>query len=81
MEGGFFLDVVVGESSAVFKLLSGENQSLLVRGDTFFVLDLGLDIVDGIAGFDLKSDCLTRKTEKIVSKFPQRVRVLQGLTS
>ena len=28
-----FLDVVVGQGATVLKLLSGKNQSLLVRGD------------------------------------------------
>ena len=26
---------------------------------TFFVLDLGLDIVDGVGGLDLEGDCLS----------------------
>lgn len=56
MESGLLLDIVIGKSSAVFKLLSGENQSLLVRRDTLLVLDLGLDIVDGIARFDFKGN-------------------------
>ena len=40
MEGGLLLDVVVGKSSAVFELLAGEDKSLLIRRDTFLVLDL-----------------------------------------
>ena len=35
------LDVVVRKSASVFKLLAGENQSLLIRWDALFVLDLG----------------------------------------
>jgi hypothetical protein len=34
---------------------------LLVRGDTLLVLDLGLDVVDGVGGLDLKGDGLARK--------------------
>lgn len=37
MEGRFFLDVVVGESAAVFKLLAGKDQSLLVRWNALLV--------------------------------------------
>merc|ERR1712188_357848 len=59
MEGGFLLDVVVGEGSAVFQLLSGEDQSLLIRRDTFLVLDLGLDVFNGIRGFDVEGNGLT----------------------
>merc|ERR1719210_2701253 len=42
MEGGFLLNVVIRQSSAIFKLLSGEDQSLLLRWNSFLVLDLGL---------------------------------------
>ncbi|KAG5890652.1 hypothetical protein JTB14_034940 [Gonioctena quinquepunctata] len=53
MEGGFLLDVVVGEGPAIFELLSGEDQSLLVWGNAFLVLDLGFDVFDGVRGLDL----------------------------
>jgi len=36
------------DSSAVFKLLSGEYEALLIRRDTLFLLNLVLHIVDGI---------------------------------
>ncbi len=61
MEGRLLLDVVVGESAAILKLLAGENQALLVRRDTLLVLDLALDIVDGVRGLDLEGDGLARK--------------------
>ena len=48
MEGGLFLDVVIGEGSAVFKLLSSEDESLLIGGDAFLVLDFGLNILNGV---------------------------------
>ena len=38
MEGGLLLDVVVGEGPSVFELLASEDQTLLVRGNPFFVL-------------------------------------------
>ena len=44
---------VVGEGSAVLELFTGEDQSLLVRGDTLLVLDLGFDIVDSVGGLHL----------------------------
>ena len=55
------LDVVVAQGSSIFKLLAGEDQSLLIRRNAFLVLDLGLHILDGIRGFDLKSDGLARE--------------------
>jgi len=44
----YLLDVVVGKSTAVLKLLSSKDQALLVRWDSLLVLDLALDIVDGV---------------------------------
>jgi len=46
VEGGLFLDVVVSESSSVFKLLSSEDESLLIRRNSFLVLDLGFDVLN-----------------------------------
>merc|ERR1712232_1476755 len=59
MKSGLFLDVVVGKSSTIFKLLTGEDKSLLVRWDTLLVLDLGLDVLNGVRWLDIKSDGLT----------------------
>ena len=58
MESGLLLDVVIRESTTVFELLSGENQALLIRGNSLLVLNFGLDIVDRIRGLDLESDGL-----------------------
>ena len=35
-----------------------EKAIIVARAFTFLVLDLGLDIVDGVAGLDLESDGL-----------------------
>jgi hypothetical protein len=95
MEGGLLLDVVVRKGAAILQLLTGEDQPLLVRGDscrnktkslvtthaemkwnrerrrrrrrtekkrhTLLVLDLSLDIVDGIAALNLEGDGLPRE--------------------
>ena len=58
MEGGLLLDVVVGEGPAILELLTGKDKSLLIRRDAFLVLDLGLDVLDGVCGLDIKSDGL-----------------------
>ena len=58
MKGGLLLDVVVGEGPSVLELLASEDQPLLVRGDALLVLDLGLDVLDGVGGLDLKGDGL-----------------------
>merc|ERR1712018_992062 len=59
MEGALLLDVVVGESPSVLELLASEDQPLLVWGDSLLVLDLGLDVLNGVRGLHLESDGLT----------------------
>jgi hypothetical protein len=61
VKGRLLLNIVVGKCSAVLELLSSENQALLIRRDALLVLDLGLDIVDGVGRFNLKGDCLASK--------------------
>ena len=62
MEGGLLLDVVIGESSSILELLSSEDESLLVWWDTLLILDLGLDVLDGVGWLDIKSDGLTSES-------------------
>merc|ERR1719187_2966836 len=54
VQGGLLLDVVVGKGPAILKLLASKDETLLVRRDTFLVLNLGLDILNGITGFNLQ---------------------------
>merc|ERR1719186_1054148 len=61
VEGGLLLDVVIGKGSSVFELLPGEDQPLLVWRDPFLVLDLGLDVLNGVRGLDLQSYGLPSK--------------------
>jgi len=61
VQSGLLLDVVVRKGAAVLKLLACEDEALLVRGDAFLVLDLRLDVVDGVGCFNIKSDGLPRK--------------------
>ena len=61
VKSGLFLDVVVAQGTTIFQLLASKDKTLLVWGDTFFVLDLGLDVVDGIARLNFKSNCLSGK--------------------
>merc|ERR1711881_639007 len=61
MEGGLLLDVVVRKGSAILELLFSEDESLLIGRDAFLVLDLGLNVLDGVAWLDLKGDGLSGK--------------------
>jgi len=58
MKRRLFLDVVVRKSAPIFKLLAGEDKSLLVWWNAFFVLDFGLHVVDSVRGFNFKRDRL-----------------------
>jgi hypothetical protein len=50
------LDVVIREGSTVLELLSGKDESLLIWRNTFLVLDLGLDVLDGVSRLNIQSD-------------------------
>jgi hypothetical protein len=51
-------DVVVRKCASVLQLLAGEDETLLVRWDTFLILDLLFHLLDGVRGLNFKSDCL-----------------------
>jgi hypothetical protein len=55
------LDVVIRKSAAILELLAGKDQTLLIRGDTLLVLNLLLDVVNGVGGLHIKCDGLARE--------------------
>jgi len=48
VQSRLFLYVVVRQCSSIFKLFSSEDQALLIGWDPLFILNLALDIIDGI---------------------------------
>merc|ERR1712193_261450 len=58
MKGALLLDVVVREGSSILKLLSSKDEPLLVWGNSLLVLDLGLDILNGVRWLNLQGDGL-----------------------
>merc|ERR1739837_59548 len=58
MKSALLLDVVVRKSSPILKLLPSKDQPLLVRGNSLLVLDLGLDILNGVRWLNLQGDGL-----------------------
>src|SRR6218665_3105374 len=56
VKSGFFLDVIVTQGTAIFQLFTSKDQTLLVWRNAFFVLDLGLHILNGVALFHFKGD-------------------------
>ena len=61
VEGGFLLDVVVREGSAILELFASKDQSLLIWRNTLLVLDLGLDILNAVTWLNLEGDGLARE--------------------
>jgi hypothetical protein len=59
VKGGLLLDVIITQSAAILELLSSKDKTLLVRGDSFLVLDLRLHVIDGVARLDIESDGLS----------------------
>ncbi|KAL0097160.1 hypothetical protein J3Q64DRAFT_1711876 [Phycomyces blakesleeanus] len=58
MESRFLLDVIVGEGATIFELLTSENQTLLIRRNTFLVLDLLLNVINAVRALNLEGDGL-----------------------
>ena len=59
MESALLLNVVVREGTSILQLLSGEDQALLIRRNSFLVLDLGLDVFNSVRGFNFEGDGLS----------------------
>ena len=59
MKGGLLLDVVVAQGPTVFELLPCKNETLLIWRNTFFFLDLGLDIINGVASLNIERNSFT----------------------
>merc|ERR1711957_847227 len=61
MKSGFLLDVIVAQGTSVFQLLSSKDETLLIRRNSFLILNLGLDIINGIRWLNIQSDGLSSK--------------------
>ncbi|KFO95746.1 hypothetical protein N300_10230, partial [Calypte anna] len=58
VQSRLLLDVVVRQGASIFQLLASKDQPLLVGGNALLVLDLSLDIFDGVTGLNFQSDGL-----------------------
>merc|ERR1719320_837140 len=54
----FLLDVIVRQSATIFQLFTGEDQPLLFWGNSLLILDLGLDVLNGVWWLNLQGDSL-----------------------
>ena len=57
----FYLNVVIRKSVFILQLLAHKDEMLLIGWDALLVLDLGLDIVNGIEWLHLKGDSLASR--------------------
>merc|ERR1712002_129598 len=69
VEGRFLLDVVVGERPSILQLFTSEDQSLLIWRDAFFILDLGLHVLDGVRWLNFESDGLAGQSPSVFELF------------
>jgi hypothetical protein len=58
VEGRFFLNVIIGKSATVLKLLASKDKMLVVGRNAFFILNLGFHVVDGVGRLNLKRNSL-----------------------
>ena len=58
VESWLLLSVVIGKCAAIFQLSAGQDEKLLIRRNAFLILYLGLHVVDGVACFHVKGNCL-----------------------
>ena len=58
MQSRLLLNVVVRKRTTIFELFTSEDKTLLVGWDTLLVLNLRLDIIDGVGRFNLQRDRL-----------------------
>lgn len=77
MQSRLLLNVVVGESTAILKLLACEDQALLVWWNALLILNLALDIVDSVRGLHLKGDSLSCHCTD-VSRLLGQAEVVEG---
>jgi len=61
MQSRFLLNVVICQRPAILKLLSSKDKALLIRRNSFLILDLALDILNGVRALDFKGDSFPRQ--------------------
>ncbi len=59
MESGLLLNIVVRKCATILKLFASKDQSLLVWGNTFLILNFSFHIFNRVRGLNLKGNCFT----------------------
>merc|ERR1719362_997189 len=58
VKSGFFLDIVITQGAAILELFAGKDKTLLIRRNSFLVLNLGFHILNGVRRLDIEGDGL-----------------------
>jgi hypothetical protein len=61
MKGTFLLNIIIRKSSPVLELFTSKNEPLLIGRDAFLILDLRLDVIDGVGRLNFQGDGLPCK--------------------
>jgi hypothetical protein len=61
MQRRFLLNIVIRKRAPIFQLFAGKNETLLIRRNAFLVLNLGLDVFNGIRRLDVERNGLARE--------------------
>ena len=77
VESRLLLDVVIRKGTAILELLTSKDKTLLIRRNSFLILDLGLDVVNRVGRLHVQGNGLSGKGfhENLLQK-KRRVRVL-----
>ena len=59
VKSGLLLDIVVRKGTSVLKLLSSKDKTLLIRRDSFLILNFSLYIIDGVGRLNIEGDGFT----------------------
>ena len=65
VQSALLLDVVVTQGAAILELLSSEDKTLLIRGNSLLILDLCLYVIDSIRWLNIKRNGLAFSTRCI----------------
>ena len=62
MQSALLLNIVVAESAPILQLLPRKDEALLVRWNALLVLNLGLHVLNSIAGLHIQSNSLASES-------------------
>src|SRR5438046_574967 len=62
MQCTLLLDIIIRQGTTILQLFASENQPLLIRWNSLFVLNFRFDIIDGIRGFHFKRNSFPRES-------------------